>query len=89
MSTPIAQTVALTQPISDKQLARLDVQDVAVTMPDGTLKSVRGNVKVGTLTFTTNMGIDLFPGPYTINVTYAHPADGAALTQTFEANIQP
>jgi hypothetical protein len=89
VSSPSAQSLALTQPMSDKPLARLDVEDVSVTMPDGTTKPARGTVQTGGLTFSTNAGIDLLPGTYSVTITYAHPADGAKLVTTATAVLTP
>jgi len=63
----------------DFKLGRLDVDDVDVTMADGTTKKVRGTYRVmnaaGTAavvssTFSTNTGIDLPPGKYKLHVEY-------------------
>jgi hypothetical protein len=89
VTAPSAQTLALTQPVSDHALGRLDVEDVAVTMPDGSTKTARGSVQVGVLTFPTGSGIDLLPGTYDMTVSYAHPADGAKIVASYSANVQP
>ncbi len=61
VSTPAPQQIALTQPIVDRPLGRLDVEDVAVTKPDGSTKTVRGTVTIGGFTMPTRAGIDLLP----------------------------
>jgi hypothetical protein len=59
-------------------LGRLDVDDVDVTLADGTHKKVRGwytvadaNTGLGVTTaFQTNTGLDLPPGKYKLHVNY-------------------
>ncbi|MEA2748239.1 MAG: hypothetical protein QOI41_2382 [Myxococcales bacterium] len=89
VTTPAPQQIALTQPIVDRPLARLDVEDVAVTMPDGSIKKARGTVTIGGFTMPTNAGIDLLPGTYSMNVSYVHPGDGATIVSSYTANVQP
>jgi hypothetical protein len=83
------QTIALTTPLSDLALGRLDVTDVKVPMPGKPTQTVRGRATVGELTFDTGFGLDVLPGTYNVAVTYRHPADGASLTDTYAANVQP
>lgn len=61
------------------KLGRLDVDDVDVTMTDGTHKKVRGTYRVYDAagqnaivdqTFSTNTGLDLPPGKYKLHVDY-------------------
>lgn len=89
VTAPSSQTFALTQPMSDKKLARLDVENVQVSMPDGTTQTAIGTVRIGALTFPTNTGVDLLPGTYDLAVSYPHPADGAPVTTTITADLQP
>jgi hypothetical protein len=89
LTTPSVQSVALTLPVTDKPLARLDVADVLVTMPDGTTKAARGTVQIGTLSFPTNAGVDLLPDTYALSISYAHPADGAKMVTTATAVLTP
>jgi hypothetical protein len=67
----------------DLKLGRLDVDDVEVTMGDGSKKTVRGTYRVFDATgttmillqqFPTNTGIDLPPGTYKVRVEYPQTA---------------
>jgi hypothetical protein len=89
LQAPTKQQLTLTQPISDKKLARLDVEHVGVTMPDGTTKDASGTVTIGTLAFPTGTGIDLLPGSYDLAISYAHPADGASMVTNMSVDLQP
>jgi hypothetical protein len=89
LNAPTKQQIALTQPMSDKKLARLDVEHVEVTMPDGTTKDASGTVTIGTLTFPTGSGIDLLPGTYDLAIGYDHPADGAKMVTNMSVDVQP
>ncbi len=73
-------------------LGRADVDDVALTQPDGTTKMVRGRYRIQTpggqdvLTIQpeTNSGVDLPPGTYKIIVEYRTTAGTTGtFTQTF------
>lgn len=89
LQAPTKQQLALTQPVSDKKLARLDVEHVGVTMPDGTTKDASGTVTIGTLTFPTGTGLDLLPGNYDLAISYDHPADGAKMVTNMSVDLQP
>jgi hypothetical protein len=76
------------------KLGRLDVDDVDVTMGDGSVKKVRGTYQVydasGTrevvsMRLQTNTGIDLPPGQYKVVVTYPQ---GAGTTGTFSETFR-
>jgi len=86
---PTKQQLALTQPQTDKKLARLDVEHVGVTMPDGSTKDASGTVAIGTLTFPTGTGIDLLPGNYDLTISYDHPSDGAKMVTNMSVDVQP
>lgn len=89
LNAPTKQQLALTQPPSDKKLARLDVEHVGVDMPDGTTKDASGTVTIGTLSFPTGTGIDLLPGTYDLAISYDHPADGAKMVTSMSVDVQP
>lgn len=89
VNTPAVQTFALTQPVSDKKLARLDVEHAQITMADGSTKTASGTVTIGAFTFPTGTGVDLLPGTYDIAIAYAHPADNSPVTTNVTADLQP
>jgi hypothetical protein len=90
LEQPTKQELALTQPPSDKKLARLDVEHVQVSMPDGTTKQATGTVAIGgTTKFKTGTGIDLLPGTYELSISYTHPADGASIVTNVTAPLTP
>jgi hypothetical protein len=78
---------------TDIKIGRLDVDDVEVTMPDGTKKAVRGSYRVLTADGTadvlrvrpaTNTGVDLPPGTYKLVVEYKTSAGTmSSFTETF------
>lgn len=89
VSLPTAQSFALTQPVTDRPLGRLEIEDVQIAMPGGAAKTARGTAKIGSLTLPTGTGVDLLPGKYDLTVSYVHPADGATIVDTYAADVQP
>ena len=89
VSIPAAQVVALTQPMTDRKLARLDVESVQVDMPGGIVKTATGTVTIGALAFPTGTGIDLLPGHYDLSIAYSHPADNAAIVTSASIDLTP
>lgn len=88
--SPRVELGALGAGPKDMKLGRLDVDDVEVTMGDGSKKLVRGTYKVFDATGTsmilsqqmpTNTGIDLPPGTYKLRVEYPQ---SAGTTGSFE-----
>ncbi len=95
-SSGAAGTQLLTLGLGDSslQLGRLDVDKVAVTMPDGSVSQVAGRFSVsrdGTILereLALGHGIDLLPGAYRVDVSYEHPVDGAPFTANYLANVR-
>ncbi len=91
LSVPLAPP---SQPMKEIQLGRLDVADVEVTKPDGTKVMVAGTFRVTSAArdvyfdrLPTGHGLDLFPGTYTVEVTYVHPVDGAPMKDTHTVTL--
>jgi hypothetical protein len=82
------------QPAAPVQLGRIDVDDVAVTMPDGTVAQVPGTFTVSSAGLgnlcnacATKHGVDAPPGAYQISVKYIHPGDGSVATYEETVNL--